>query len=336
MHVLAEGILKLEIAALLYMLCRKMKWGVTLDMVNRACAKYPWPVGHKPPRFRDVILEGRGANKDGDAPSRPKKGCHVHGSAGQILDFTLHSIELLRPFIQDPDEPVWRCWKVLVQILILSMHHTFTLDMVWKLDDLIQDHHKLFLSIPEYSDLFKPKHHFCAHLPVDILRFGPPRHYWCMRFEALNQVFKHIAMGGNNTETCKRCAHFFVMRASLNARLQLQREWGITQIISAGARETRACMPEISADAHSEAHTMLVRKFYEMLQIPPTCALQIQWVMRLAHGGHSFTAKYDWVYFQQTEKLRCNPWMLVCIDRMACIDDVFYVVLHERISAHNL
>ena len=45
-----------------------------------------------------------------------------------------------------------------------------------------------FTSIPQYINLYKPKHHFCTHLPSDILMYGPPRHYWCSRFEAMNQV----------------------------------------------------------------------------------------------------------------------------------------------------
>ena len=35
-----------------------------------------------------------------------------------------------------------------------------------------------------------PKQHFLIHYPSSILRFGPPRDYWIIRFEAKHQYFK--------------------------------------------------------------------------------------------------------------------------------------------------
>ena len=62
---------------------------------------------------------------------------------------------------------------------------------VQQLDELIYAHQKAFLAHEvEYGErLWKPKNHFASHFPTDILNFGPMRNYWCMRFEALNQVF---------------------------------------------------------------------------------------------------------------------------------------------------
>ena len=49
---------------------------------------------------------------------------------------------------------------------------------------------KKFESVTAYKKAksWKLKHHLMQHLAVDILNFGPPRLYWCMRFEAMNQV----------------------------------------------------------------------------------------------------------------------------------------------------
>ena len=44
--------------------------------------------------------------------------------------------------------------------------------------------------VPEYNGLWKPKHHFETHLPVDLLRFGPLRGFWCMSFEGFNSIVK--------------------------------------------------------------------------------------------------------------------------------------------------
>ena len=38
--------------------------------------------------------------------------------------------------------------------------------------------------------IWKPKNHYFSHFPLDILRWGPPRAYWCMNFEHENQLVK--------------------------------------------------------------------------------------------------------------------------------------------------
>ena len=64
----------------------------------------------------------------------------------------------------------------------------------------IHEHHTLFLSAKEYgARLFKPKNHFASHFPSDILNHGPVRHYWAMRFEALNLLFKRFGTWIFNT-----------------------------------------------------------------------------------------------------------------------------------------
>ena len=45
--------------------------------------------------------------------------------------------------------------------------------------------------------LTKPKHHFLDHLIIDLYRYGPPRGYWCMAFEAFNAIVKRAANNSN-------------------------------------------------------------------------------------------------------------------------------------------
>ena len=63
----------------------------------------------------------------------------------------------------------------------------FTESSIYALDALLHDAQEKFLAISMYSELWKPKNHFVQHLPADIKLFGPPRTFWCMRFEAKNQ-----------------------------------------------------------------------------------------------------------------------------------------------------
>ena len=84
---------------------------------------------------------------------------------------------------------------------------------------------KRFLGIPAYSMLWKPKNHFATHIPGDILRFGPPRTYWCMRFEAKNQEHKASARHSNFKNTPKTVAKFWAERsAHMLQKKQLKRK----------------------------------------------------------------------------------------------------------------
>jgi hypothetical protein len=53
---------------------------------------------------------------------------------------------------------------------------------------------------------WKPKHHFSQHIPVDMLRLGPARGYWCYSYEGYNKVIKKITKGSNFKNICKRVA----------------------------------------------------------------------------------------------------------------------------------
>lgn len=325
MHVLAEGVLKTEIAAMLFTLVRKRKWGITLSVINKACQAYKWPPDHHAPNFRDVILEGHGTGNQ----ARPKRGCHVHGTAGAVLDFTLHSLIILRPFIQKLDDPVWTCWNLMVAITMMCMQHTFSLAQVQMLAGVIAEHQRVFLSIPEYSHLFKPKHHFCSHIPLDILRFGPARHYWCMRFEALNQVFKQIARGGNYIDTCKRCAEFFSMRCTLSIRYGLHEHWGDTHSVSHDAVQTVVEMPPDDGTPHNTCVRVLLQNSSQSDVASP---VQIRWVKKLSHAGCMLTAQHTWVYFKSLQNAaNCNvnkPITLALVHNIAQMQNMFYVVLH--------
>jgi len=44
-----------------------------------------------------------------------------------------------------------------------------------------------------FNDTLKPKHHFLIHYPSIIQQSGPPRHYWCFRFEGKHKELKMYA-----------------------------------------------------------------------------------------------------------------------------------------------
>ena len=323
MHVLLEGVVKLELAAMVFMLVRVLRW-CTLDELNQTCERYQgWVAHHSPLHFHAVLTEGRRAGEDdvdgvegeeeeedGDdgrgrrsAGSgrrrvrrarhrqtliRPKKGCHVVGSAAQVLEFTVHSLHALAPIIQQPAHHVWQSWKTLVMLLRLLMEREFSRAQVCLVDEIVQLHQTNFKKVPEYEDLFLPKHHFCTHIPVDILNFGPPRRFWCMRFEAMNQVFKRIASGGNFREILKRCAHHACVRTALISVWNAY-SWGMTEELAGGEVETVAR----GATAHLHA---LKRSAADMwLQRSAAHSVEVAWLHSVRHAGMLLEVNATWL-----------------------------------------
>jgi hypothetical protein len=194
MHVELEGNLKVECAALLYRLIAVHRW-FTVEQLNQAMHTYPWPVADthtRPTDFTNTIKEGQ----DGGIP---KKDCHLKMHSAQVMQFVLHSPEVLRDLIKDKDLSLdeWRCWMLHHAYFAMMLKSSFTWDDVVQLDQLILAHQDLFLSIPAYRELFKPKNHYAQHIPHNIALFGPPRNYWCMAFEAEHQWFKRVGTGSN-------------------------------------------------------------------------------------------------------------------------------------------
>ena len=109
--------------------------------------------------------------------------------------FVRHSIDVMEPLIGDTEDILWRCWVLHAKYVRLLFQHSLTHAELLELDQCIHAHHELFLSAEEYGPrMFKPKNHFASHFPSDILNHGPPRHYWAMRFEAMNLLFKRLQL----------------------------------------------------------------------------------------------------------------------------------------------
>ena len=228
MHVELEGTLKNELAAMLYYFLRhRPDWGFTLAKLNAALRKYSWPNGCSPPTFTMGYLD------KGTQGNQCKKGCHVHMTSGDMLIFVRHSIDVLLPLIGNKSDPLWRCWLAHVKYVRLLLKHSLTHGEVVELDRLIYRRHTLFLKCKEYGKrLFKPKNHFASHFPRDILNLGPVRHYWCMRFEALNQLFKHYANTGSFHNTLFRCSDFWTMSMAMLRKSGAKSTWGQTSASS--------------------------------------------------------------------------------------------------------
>ena len=195
----------------------------------------------RPPPIPPTTLKGR----KGKLPSG--KGS-IPYTSGQMLHFVLHSLEVLRPLmpVEAMQSPEWKAWVAHVQYFAAMMKPSFTDESIGLLDDMIYKAQTLFLGIKAYDQLWKPKNHFVQHIPSDIKRFGPPRTYWCMRFEAKNQEHKAAAKMGNWKNTIKTVATFWAERSAHRLQKKMRRK--LPDIQPASDVDTAICYEGMDID----------------------------------------------------------------------------------------
>lgn len=76
----------------------------------------------------------------------------------------------------------------MIDILLL---YTFNADSISYLKQLISKHNNQYNIL--FNDTLKPKHNFLVHYPTVIEYSGPPRLYWCFRFEGKHKEMKMYA-----------------------------------------------------------------------------------------------------------------------------------------------
>lgn len=219
MHVELEGNLKVHLHAFLYTAVKKNKW-FTLAGLNAQIRDFHFASGkRRPPPIPKRALKGAKGK-------RPSPKGSIPYTSGHMLQFTLHSLEIMRPLLSPAarQSAEFRAWEAHVQYFSAMMRSEFTDDSIAALDALIREAQQQFLNIAAYSKLWKPKNHFAQHIPADIKLFGPPRTYWCMRFEAKNQDHKRAAKTSNFFNVPKTIADFWGERSALRLRRKRKRE----------------------------------------------------------------------------------------------------------------
>ena len=282
MHVELEGSLKNELACLIYIFHRKRPgWGFTVEKLNARMREYAWPGGFAPPPFTTGNLY------QGTTSGLPKTGCHVHMTSGDMMVFARHSIDLLLPLIEDQNDPVWKTWVAHIKYFNLLLQHSLTEDELLEVDELIYEHHQLFLASEELgARMFKPKNHMAGHFPPDARNHGPVRGYWCMRFEALNQLFKTFAKTGSFRNTCFRCADFWSICTARQRGSSSKAEWGSIRVETGDVPMT---YQRFSQDEHGDIVKGLFEKF------PAKDQLVVQWIEALYCAGSIYYAGSSWL-----------------------------------------
>lgn len=144
-----------------------------------------------------------------DGRPHPTMRSALKWTAGQMIHISVASLGFLGPLLSDDAKKhtVWLSWVAHIEYFVMLMQTSFTQNNLDVLQQKIIYAHKLFLKVPEFTQLWIPKHHYALHFVEDMRRFGPARFYWCMRFEAKNQEFKKAALTGNFKEVPRTCSH---------------------------------------------------------------------------------------------------------------------------------
>jgi len=100
----------------------------------------------------------------------------------------------------------WKILGYLSRIVRIANQLSFSHHDVAELDKCIFLHDSIWLGSPELQHTWKPKNHYLSHLPLEILRWGPLRGFWCEPFEHENQYFKGSATHSNYSNVLVSCA----------------------------------------------------------------------------------------------------------------------------------
>lgn len=137
--------------------------------------------------------------------------CHLKMSAREMMTFVHFFSIMVGEFVPENDE-VWQFYLTLVKIIDMLLSYKFTESKIEYLKQLIHQHNSMYIRL--FNDTLKPKHHFLTHYPTIIRYAGPPRHYWCFRFEGKHKELKAYARATSSRKNitltlAKKCQYKF-------------------------------------------------------------------------------------------------------------------------------
>jgi hypothetical protein len=135
--------------------------------------KYPWG-SNKPPLITADNL----------------KKFNLKMSASEMLTFVMHAGLIFGNLIPEGNKH-WELFKLIRQILVLTLKTNIVEESCEVLRILIKKHHQLYVKL--FNEDLKPKHHIMLHYPRFMKIIGPLRHIWAMRYEGKHQKFKQMA-----------------------------------------------------------------------------------------------------------------------------------------------
>lgn len=132
------------------------------------------------------------------------------------------------------NEPSWELYLILCTICEIVFAPSVNCGWICYLQDKIQSFLEKFNE--QFPRKMKPKMHFMLHYPELLLKFGPLKNLWCMRFESFHQKIKKVV---------KRCGSFKNVPVTVADRLQKFKCWELSGF---------SCLN--TPDSHSQPHNI--------------------------------------------------------------------------------
>jgi hypothetical protein len=175
MHILLEGIVKMELQLILSEFIDKKKF-FTIQDLNVAIQNF----NYSPEELNDrpQIIEKKSLDTKHVLPM----------TAVEIKQLMSLLPFMIGQFVPENDVH-WVNFVRLIQITHLVISPIASEETVEKLNQLIYEHNFHFKSL--YPDCpFTPKLHYLSHFADQIFNFGPGRNHWCTRLEAKHGFIK--------------------------------------------------------------------------------------------------------------------------------------------------
>jgi len=115
---------------------------------------------------------------------------HLKMSAREMMTFVYYFSLMVGDLVPEDDE-VWKFFLIFLEIIEILLSGQFTQSIVFHLKILIKKHNSDYIIL--FKDTLKPKHHLLIHYPMIILNSGPPRNFWCFRYESKHKEMKIYA-----------------------------------------------------------------------------------------------------------------------------------------------
>ncbi|XP_055914391.1 uncharacterized protein LOC129947743 isoform X1 [Eupeodes corollae] len=112
---------------------------------------------------------------------------HLRMSAREMLCF-IQYLPIMIGDLVPIDDDVWHFLLNLIEIIDLTLCFEINDFSISSLKNKIQLHHEQYLLL--FKDSLKPKFHILTHYPTILKKSGPPRNFWCFKYEAKHKNFK--------------------------------------------------------------------------------------------------------------------------------------------------
>lgn len=115
---------------------------------------------------------------------------HLKMSVREMMKFVYYFSLMIGDLIPE-DDNVWLFFLNFLEIIEILLTCQISYATIFHLQQLIEKHNYDYSTL--FKDTLKPKHHLLVHYPNIIKYSGPPKHFWCFRYEAKHKEMKLYA-----------------------------------------------------------------------------------------------------------------------------------------------